>query len=705
MADNRGNPSGSNTNMPNGVTRPKNTQDTQVSKGVLEAISNILGTPLKTIQSNTSKNVKSTDNIKKELLKFTKKLPNDSKNINDKKKKDLMNFSDKKGNEEKIKESKLMIKSLMNGTSRLFKGFTKTVKNVFDKNKDSLQGLLGPLNLILSPIQDFLGDGIFGKVFTTLGNGIKGIFGKFKKKNPNVNDVAKSGAFGIGSLYIVNEIKKIFGKDDKKNGILGNIPIIGKLIPSLTSLLKSIPILGTFLRGFSLLGKSFGKNALGKGGSIGKFFKSGATKTAFKAMGPMMIVTSLFEMAIDGIKAFFKSKEWGTSKISSVLGGFLGGASEGGLKNAFSSMGKWALLGAGIGSVVPVVGTIAGGLIGGAIGLIFGGIGGKNIAKGFDFIWRWFKNTFIPSFLEMLDDLFAISKFKEIFKGDDSIGKKIGKAIGLFFVTCFKMPIKLFTSTSTFFKKIFNGKQIQESLGNMVSSVFNGFGNAWESIKGFGSNLKDKTKNAWNSVKEFSGDVWEGIKESELASFVSSLFTSLKDGISKFFKENPVGKWIDSCIINPIKNAFTQMGAWFSYIGDAFEKDGIKGALNAMTFGMLKKDKESGLTDYEIYKQNLLNPIEVNDAIIRTDGSIIKTNPKDTLVALKDIPLSINKVRDETNKNLNGSLSQMERDGTLENKLTTIIDVLFKILEKDLQVQLPPQTRSDLDLLMQGALV
>ena len=40
------------------------------------------------------------------------------------------------------------------------------------------------------------------------------------------------------------------------------------------------------------------------------------------------------------------------------------------------------------------------------------------------------------------------------------------------------------------------------------------------------------------------------------------------------FDENPIGKWMDSYIIAPIKNAFGQIGAWFSYIGNAFEKDG-----------------------------------------------------------------------------------------------------------------------------------
>ena len=37
--------------------------------------------------------------------------------------------------------------------------------------------------------------------------------------------------------------------------------------------------------------------------------------------------------------------------------------------------------------------------------------------------------------------------------------------------------------------------------------------------------------------------------------------------------------------------------------------------------------------------------------------------------------------------------------------MTTIIDVLSKILEKDVQIQLPPQTRTDLDMLMSGGMI
>ena len=55
--------------------------------------------------------------------------------------------------------------------------------------------------------------------------------------------------------------------------------------------------------------------------------------------------------------------------------------------------------------------------------------------------------------------------------------------------------------------------------------------------------------------------------------------------------------------------------------------------------------------------------------------------------------------------NLNSSLGGLGSDKTLENKLTTIIDVLSKILDKDVQVNLSPQTRGDLDIIMSGGMI
>ena len=121
----------------------------------------------------------------------------------------------------------------------------------------------------------------------------------------------------------------------------------------------------------------------------------------------------------------------------------------------------------------------------------------------------------------------------------------------------------------------------------------------------------------------------------------------------------------------------------------------------ATNFEKVKKDYKSN----ELSQKGHYSVTDVNDAIIRTDGSIIKTNPKDTLVALKNIPLSMEQVRNDTTKNLNSSLSGLGNDKTLEKKLTTIIDVLSKILDKDIQINLPPQTRGDLDIIMSGGMI
>ena len=399
-------------------------------------------------------------------------------------------------------------------------------------------------------------------------------------------------------------------------------------------------------------------------------------------------------MAKDAIKGVQMAGqgEWSESKVASSMGGLLGGF-DSGFKGAFKNMGKWALMGFGIGNIIcPIVGGIIGGLIGGAIGGILGWIGGEKISKALESVGTFFKGVFTKT-MEGLKK--AWSKTKEFAKlaKDKTImkSKQVKEAIGTFI------------SSST--------KAIGEKVGKMkdfASNVWGGLKNlgseAWSSFKD-GTLFTNFIPDLLNKIKDKLFEGWNMLKESPLGQFVQKLFENIQSGMEKFFNENPIGKWMDSHIIAPIKNAFGQMGAWFSYIGNAFEKDGLLGALNAMTLGTLKKNKSTGLTDFEEYKQNLLNPTNVDDAIIRADGSIIKTNPKDTLVALKDIPLSMEQVRSDTTKNLNSSLNGLGSDKTLEKKLTTIIDVLSKILDKDIQVNLPPQTRGDLDMIMSGGMI
>ena len=579
-------------------------------------------------------------------------------------KKALLNLND-----EYAKNMKDAWKEDFKENHKVLGGIASGIKDTFDRNKETLQGLLGPLNLFIAPLKDFFGG--FGAIFKFVGGGVKKLFGKFTKKNPTASDVLKSGAFGVGALYIGSKLEKLLGETngEDKEGIFGK-----------------------------LKNNLLGKLGLGENASWGGILKGGASK--FLTMGHGAVAGGLgilgggALMAKDAMKGVQMAGqgEWSESKVASGMGGLLGGF-DSGFKGAFKNMGKWALMGFGIGNIIcPIVGGIIGGLIGGAIGGILGWIGGEKISKALESVGTFFKGVFTKT-MEGLKK--AWGKTKEF--------AKLAKD-----------------------KTIMKSKQVKEAIGTFISSSTKAIGEKVGKMKDFASNvwggLKNLGSEAWSSFKDgtlftnfipdllnkIKDKLFEGfnmLKESPLGQFVQKLFENIQSGVEKFFNENPIGKWLDSHIIAPIKNAFGQMGAWFSYIGDAFSKDGITGALSAMTVGMIKKDKSTGLTDFEEYKQNLLNPTNVDDAIIRTDGSVIKTNPKDTLVALKDIPLSMEQVRSDTTKNLNSSLNGLGSDKTLEKKLTTIIDVLSKILDKDIQVNLPPQTRGDLDMIMSGGMI
>lgn len=527
-------------------------------------------------------------------------------------KKALMNLNDKYA-----QDMKDAWKEDFKENHKILGGIASGIKDTFDRNKETLQGLLGPLNLFIAPMKEFFGG--FGAIFKFIGGGVKKLFGKFTKKNPTASDVLKSGAFGVGALYIGSKLEKMFGKtkgdesgifDKLKNGILSKLG----------------------------LGANAGWGGILKGGAS-KFLTMGHGAVA----GGLGILGGGALMAKDAMKGVQMAGqgEWSESKIASGMGGLLGGF-DSGFKGAFKNMGKWALMGFGIGNIIcPIVGGLIGGLIGSAVGGILGWIGGAKISKAMEKLGKWGREKF--------------DKAKEVFK-------------------------------------------------NAWSKVTEIWGEGKEAFKN-GTFFTDFVPDLLNQIKDKLFEGWNMLKESPLGQFVQKLFENIQNGMVKFFNENPIGKWMDSYIIAPIKNAFGQMGAWFSYIGNAFNEGGITGALSAMTVGMLKKDKETGLTQFDIYKQNLLNPTNVDDAIIRTDGSVIKTNPKDTLVALKNVPLSMEQVRNDTTKNLNSSLSNLGSDKTLEKKLTTIIDVLSKILDKDVQVNLPPQTRGDLDIIMSGGMI
>ena len=168
------------------------------------------------------------------------------------------------------------------------------------------------------------------------------------------------------------------GEDDEDGGSLGS-KIMGAMLAS---------------SGLSAIGGGLG-SVVGSGlkGGLSKLY-AGASKAftnpkVAKIMGPAAIAAGVALMVKDGLDALKLADEWGTSKVSSVMCGVLGGT-DSGIKGAFKNAGKWALIGAGIGSVVPVVGTLIGGAIGAVVGAILGWIGGERIAKAFDATGKWF---------------------------------------------------------------------------------------------------------------------------------------------------------------------------------------------------------------------------------------------------------------------------------------------------------------------------
>jgi hypothetical protein len=162
-----------------------------------------------------------------------------------------------------------------------------------------------------------------------------------------------------------------------------------------------------------------------KMGKFGGMFDS-IGKFAARAGGIFAAVSAGVD-AMDGVE---KAVEWNVGEMSAGIGGFLGGTDmletfSDRLVNSFMKGGEFAMMGAAIGSVVPVVGTLAGGIIGGAIGALMGFIGGEDIAKAVSAIGDWFLESW-ASVSKLFEDVWtnhiseplgdAIESVKETFK-------------------------------------------------------------------------------------------------------------------------------------------------------------------------------------------------------------------------------------------------------------------------------------------------
>ncbi len=548
----------------------------------------------------------------------------------------------KKQMKEEWKENHKILSSVQEG-----------IKDTFERNKESLQGLLGPFNLIISPLQEFFGG--FGKLF----GGIKSIFGKFKKK-PTANDVLKAGPFGVGSLYIANTIKECLGiEGGEKKGLFDSLKekIVDKIKGGKNLLDKGK---GLVQKG-GKAGKGLLKGLKGAGGKLiagnAKVMASGAWKAFSKVAGPTAIIAGSLMMAKDGIQGYMKSAEWGTSKLSSSIGGALGGTKSG-WEGAKGNMGKYAAIGAGVGTAFGPLGTLVGAGVGAVVGGITGAIGGERMAKGMDKMGNWFKEGW-GKITENCKE--AWGKFKDgVSAGWNKLKEGTKEA---------------WTKTT-------------EVMGKAKDKVTEVAKTAWDRVKDnaqkkidLGKKIFEQSNKIFNESKKILTDSSKGASfKNNVLNFTKYIFGGLKKNINKVFKSGNTTKILKANLVSPIEKVFGSVKNFFTNI-----------------FGGASKSAQENVTD-------------VNDAIIRTDGSVIKTNPQDTLIALKDIDTSMNAVKSETNKSLNNSLNEVTDNRTnnssdIVDKMATIIDILSKILSKDVQTVNPPQTRYDLDLIMSGGMI
>ncbi len=500
-------------------------------------------------------------------------------------KKALMNL-----NEEYAKDMKEAWKEDFKENHKVLGGIASGIKDTYERNKETLQGLLGPLNLFIAPLKDFFGG--FGAVFKFMGGGVKKLFGKFTKKNPTASDVLKSGAFGVGALYIGSLLQKQFGKTKGEGGGLSSLK--DKLFEPLEGM-KEI----------------FGKNS--------NFMQNARILSGMG--GGLMVVA-------DFISEFQKTGDWRGALSKGITGSSK-------LENAI----KGALLGFSIA---------------GPVGLLVGALAGIAL------------NYFSPQ----------VEKFIRLMTGDVSARKK-----------------QLLENIESDVKK---GKREQRELDIYNQLALNGMSDA--DFASLGRNLfeRDRT-NRVDWVRQYAKGNLSSLSNEDF-NYMGNLFMTKGYELTQSLGTEKFKALLE--VLNDVqddselKSIMANEKSLSKFIAKTLNSD-----IDSTTKEILK----NALTVLD--PKNKIKVDSVNDAIIRTDGSIIKTNPQDTLVALKDIPLSMEQVRNDTTKNLNSSLGGLGSDKTLEKKLTTIIDVLSKILDKDVQVNLPPQTRGDLDMIMSGGMI
>ena len=587
--------------------------------------------------------------------------------VNSKKLKDYVETTDKlqsrnkvlemrKAQEEKksIKELKSLVKDIAKKT-----GYSReeVVGQLGDKTSTMYKSLPEEQRVFLSKVIDDKNINMKEAILNN-DNKLKEFFGKsletFKQTMDRNSGVIKASILGPLSL-ITSPLEDFFGGDtfDVFKGALGKIfsKKDKKRNPTISDLVKNGEMGVLFLwnkikkkfgekddEGNSLLDKFLGKVPIG--GLMGALLKGGAIAA---------IIGSIIWAVADGFAGMSKSGEWGTGKVAGFIGGFLGGT-EKGWKGIAKNAGKWAVAGVGAGFLVAgPVGAIVGLLIGAAVGALLGFVGGENIAKGAQKVIDW--------------------------------GKKVTA-------------------------------NIWETVKKPLLDTLNWIGSIFTDISGF---LVEQFNNA---KALFSGDktIWEFIKD-----FAKGTFSLIGSLVSDFFNKNPLGKFLNKYLISPIVNFFQGIGDTFDYLRSMSVTELISSIAKGTFESGLETHKKSkkaerldaavkGSAEYTAWVKRMGEALRgvsedrryqmftasdqgkafieqyndthiesIGDGIVRPDGSVIHTDPKDTIIATKNPPLINGKSLSSASgveSSMGGMSETMPVSNNMEKKLDTMITAL-----------------------------
>lgn len=608
---------------------------------------------------------------------------------------------------------------------------------------NSIKGsLLGPLNLIFEPLGGFIQEvkgfvssifgflGKIGGVFKAIGGFGKKLFLKFTNKKPTADEVLKKGGqAGIGAVYLGNVFKKIFGSDeeegflDKLFGGLGS-----DFLSTLSTLGLGAALAMMIMDGIeasalaeewgvsqtsAIIGGIFGGTGSGWNNALKKAGQGallGGTIGTMICPGLGTIVGALLGASIFGILGYIggeKIAQWiekvgeeikkDPSLIVKAIVGLVAGALV--LKKVTSAIGS--LLGTLAGKIFPTLATDS---------------MSKTVGSAFTS-----KLTKLGAFVELgagialmvNEGLKGIAKASEWGTSETSafIGAFMGSAESGWKGAFTQAPAGMLVGAGI-------GTLICPPLGTIVGALLGGGIMGALGYIGGEQIAKDLDKMG-SSLTEFFSDpsgtlesanqkleTYKSLQEMAKAKGIKTSITLKKgEAVPEGFVES-----------SQMKGVYYMTDEYLSKILGIPSKTELDAYTPVTNF----KDNKGGYLDFrEMERQNLKNNpygmyntnnsglpiIPVNDAIIKPDGSIVRTSPNDTIIATKNIPYNLDDVRVNSSKELNQNLSEFFTsggNGSLSQKLDRMISLMGQFVDKQISVELPPQNRADLELLMAG---